>query len=62
MSLSDVQKFHADHFKNQKWNIGIMGSADKIKMDDLKKYGTVKVLSLKDLYGYDESDFKPVKP
>lgn len=62
MSLSDVQKFHADHFKNQKWNIGIMGSSDKIKMDDLKKYGTVKVLSLKDLYGYDESDFKPVKP
>lgn len=62
MTLDDVSKFHRDHFSNQKWNIGIMGSKDKVKMDDLKKYGDVKVLSLKDLFGYDESNFSPAKP
>jgi len=62
MSLNDLKKFHAGHFKDQKWNIGIMGSKDKIKMDDLKKYGKVKVLTLKDVFGYDENDFSPAKP
>ncbi len=62
VTLEDLKKFHADHFKNQKWNIGVMGSKDKIKADDLKKYGNVKVLTLKDIFGYDEKDFPKAKP
>ena len=62
MQLSDVKSFHNTHFKDQQWNIGVMGSKDKIKMEDLQKYGKVKVLTLKDIFGYDEQDFTPAKP
>lgn len=39
-----------------------MGSKDKIKVEELKKYGNVKVLTLKDIFGYDEKDFPLIKP
>jgi hypothetical protein len=29
-----------------------MGSKEKLDMKDLEKYGTVKVLSLEDIFGY----------
>ena len=62
MTLADVKAFHAANFKGQNWNIGVMGSKDKIKPTDLMKYGNVRVLTLKDIFGYDEKDFTPAKP
>ena len=62
MKLADVKAFHAANFKGQNWNIGVMGSKDKIKPTDLMKYGNVRVLTLKDIFGYDEKDFTPAKP
>lgn len=57
ITLDDIEGFHAQEFKNKHWNIGIIGAQSRIDIGSLKKYGNVKVLSLKDLFGYDESDF-----
>lgn len=62
VTMAELKAFHENHFKNQKWNIGVMGSKDKIKVEELKKYGNVKVLTLKDIFGYDEKDFPLIKP
>ncbi|HMG15927.1 MAG TPA: insulinase family protein, partial [Saprospiraceae bacterium] len=60
ISLADIKKFHEDHLKAKSWNIKLIGSRDKINMTDLKKYGKVVELSIKDIFGYDVD--KIVKP
>jgi predicted Zn-dependent peptidase len=59
-TLDDIKKFHAEHMKDKQWNIKVIASKDKIKLDDLKKFGKVTELSLKDIFGYDV--VKKVKP
>ena len=60
MSLTDVEKFHDDHFKDKVWSVKVVGSKDKVNMDVLKKYGKVVELNLKDIFGYEA--IKVVKP
>jgi hypothetical protein len=45
---------------NKKWNIAVIGSKNKVSMDLLRKYGTVKELSLKEIFGF-EPDMKPTE-
>lgn len=60
LSLTDVKQFHSDHLKNKSWNIKVVGSRDKVNMEELKKYGNVQELSIKDIFGYDvEKVMKP---
>ena len=60
ISLADIKKFEEENLKNKKWNIKLIGSKDKIKLEELKKYGKVVELSMKDIFGYDvESTVKP---
>jgi hypothetical protein len=47
--------------KNKKWNIRVIGDKTKINMDDLAKYGKIKELSLKDVFGY-EVETKVTQP
>ena len=56
----DIKKFEEENLKNKKWNIKLIGSKDKIKLEEFKKYGKVVELSMKDIFGYDvESTVKP---
>ncbi|MBK8818037.1 MAG: hypothetical protein IPN49_02705 [Saprospiraceae bacterium] len=34
-TLEDIKVFHKTHLKDKKWNIRVMGSKDKIGMDNL---------------------------
>jgi len=52
MSFEDVKKFHEANIKGKKWAISVVGSKDKIKESDLKKYGELKVLTLEEIFGY----------
>ncbi len=56
-TLEDVANFQAQQLKNNKYNIVLIGSKDKINFKDLGKYGEVKQLSLDEIFGYE----KPVK-
>lgn len=60
LTLADIKKFHEDHLKGKSWNIKLIGSKDKVNLADLKKYGKVVELSIKDIFGYDVD--KVVKP
>jgi predicted Zn-dependent peptidase len=52
IKYADVKAFQERHVKGQKWIISVVGSRDKIKMDDLKKYGELHVLTLEEIFGY----------
>lgn len=56
-TLEDVAKWQEEQLKNNKYNIVLIGSKDKINFKDLKKYGEVKQLSLDEIFGYE----KPMK-
>ena len=62
ISLSDIKQFHANHMKDKSWNMKVLGSKDKINMDELKKYGKVVELSLKDIFGYEVEKTDPQRP
>jgi len=52
LKLKDVENFHAAHFKDKAYTYCIMGSANKIKKEELEKYGKVTELSLEEIFGY----------
>ncbi|MBX7150162.1 insulinase family protein [bacterium] len=52
ITFDDVKKFQETYIKNKPAVYCIIGSKDRIKMDDLKKYGEVVELTLKDIFGY----------
>ncbi|CAN5422990.1 insulinase family protein [soil metagenome] len=54
MSLDDIEKFQTANIKNKKYNLVVVGSKDKINFKDLNKYGSVKQLSLDELFGYEK--------
>ena len=52
MSITDLQRFFDQHYKNKTYNYAIIGSADKVKKEDLQKYGNLVEVSLEDIFGY----------
>lgn len=52
MKFNEVKAFHDNHLANKKYSYAIIGSEKNIKPEELSKYGTVKVLSLEELFGY----------
>jgi predicted Zn-dependent peptidase len=52
-TLGDIKAFHNMHLKNKNWNIRVMGSKDKINMQELAKYGKIVEVSTKDIFGYE---------
>jgi predicted Zn-dependent peptidase len=52
MTFDDLQKFYDNHYKNNAYTYCIMGSKEKINVEDLKRYGEVTELTLEDLFGY----------
>lgn len=57
MTLADLEKFQQEYIKDRKFNVVLVGSKDKLNLKDLQNYGTVKKLTLDELFGYE----KPTK-
>ncbi|MBF6609535.1 MAG: insulinase family protein [Chryseobacterium sp.] len=52
ITMSDVKKFHTTHFSGKPYTYALVASEKNVKMDDLKKIGEVKKISLEELFGY----------
>jgi hypothetical protein len=52
LKFEDIDNFFNTYYVNKPSYYCIMGSKDKLKQDDLKKYGTLVELSLEDIFGY----------
>ncbi len=52
LKLTDLESFHQNNYKNKPYTYCVMGSADKIKMSDLEKYGKVTAVTLEEIFGY----------
>lgn len=52
MTFDDVNKFYSETYKNKPYTYLVLGSKDKIKKDDLAKFGKVQELSLEEIFGY----------
>jgi predicted Zn-dependent peptidase len=50
--FEDVKKFHDDNIKGKKLTVLVVGKKDNLDMKVLEKYGPVKVLTLKEVFGY----------
>jgi len=52
LTLADLSKFHETMFSGKPYAYCIVGSKDRMKQEDLAKYGAVKELDLETLFGY----------
>ena len=52
MNFDEVVDFQQKYVKEQPQNIVVIGSTDKLDFETLGKYGTVKELSLEQVFGY----------
>jgi len=52
MNLADVKKFHTAELKGKPYTYCIVASEKKVSEDDLKKYGELTKLSMKEIFGY----------
>ncbi len=52
ISMNDVKNFHATHFSGKPFTYALVASEKNVKMDDLKKIGEVKKITLEELFGY----------
>ncbi len=51
-TLNDVTEFQKKYIKDKKYVILVLGEIDQLDMKTLESYGEVKILSLKDVFGY----------
>jgi len=54
MTIEDISKFQKDFIKDRKFNVVLVGDQKKLNLKDLKNYGTVKELSLDEIFGYEK--------
>jgi predicted Zn-dependent peptidase len=52
MTFENVKKFQDEKIKNKPASILVLGKKDLLDIKTLEKYGTVKYLTLKDVFGY----------
>ncbi|GAA0532559.1 insulinase family protein [Chitinophaga japonensis] len=52
LGFDQVKQFHDQNLANKPYTYCVLGSEKRISMDDLKKYGEVKKVSLEELFGY----------
>lgn len=52
MSFDDIKKFHTEMLATDNYTILVLGDLKKLDMSVLKKYGEVKQLNLKEVFGY----------
>ncbi|MBP9478998.1 MAG: insulinase family protein [Sebaldella sp.] len=52
MTYDDFRNFFKNNIENKKYNIVIVGKKENILKSNVEKYGTLKELSLEELFGY----------
>lgn len=52
ITMADVKKFHQNYFSGKHYTYAIVASEKRVSMDDMKKLGEVKKLSLEEIFGY----------
>jgi hypothetical protein len=52
ITLNDLYKFHQDVLAKKPYTYAVVASEKRINLDDLKKYGEVRKLTLQELFGY----------
>lgn len=52
IQYADLKKFHAENIANKPYTYCVLASDKKLAMDDIKKVGEVKKLSMEDIFGY----------
>jgi predicted Zn-dependent peptidase len=51
-TLDDVQKFQKENIKGKPTTVLVLGKKDALDLKELEKYGTIKFLTLKDVFGF----------
>ncbi len=52
LSFADLKKFHDDNMANKPYTYCVLASDKKVSTNDMEKIGTVKKLSLTEIFGY----------
>lgn len=52
LTFDDLKKLHSNSVSQKPFTYTVVASEKKVKMEDLRKYGEVKRLSLEELFGY----------
>lgn len=52
LTMGDVKAFHGQELASKAYTYCVVASDKKVKVDDLKKVGDVKVLTLEEIFGY----------
>jgi zinc protease len=52
LSMNEIRAFHGKYMKDKTYSILVLGDKSKLDMNTLSKYGTVKFLTLEDIFGY----------
>jgi predicted Zn-dependent peptidase len=52
LTLNDVKQFHDQQLAGKPYTYCVVASDKKVKLDDLRKYGDLKVLTLQEIFGY----------
>jgi len=52
LTMDDIKQFHRDQLSGKSFTYCVVANDKKVNMDDLKKVGDVKVLSLEEVFGY----------
>ncbi|MFA4869274.1 MAG: insulinase family protein [Pedobacter sp.] len=52
LTFADIKAFHEQKVANKTYSYCIVASEKNVKMDDMKKYGTVTKLTLEQIFGY----------
>ncbi len=52
LTFEDIKNFHAQNIAGKPYTYCVIGSEQKINMDDLKKIGEVQKLTLEQIFGY----------
>jgi hypothetical protein len=52
IGFSELKDFHTNNIKAKPYTYVIVASEKKVSVDDMKKYGEVKKLSLEEIFGY----------
>jgi predicted Zn-dependent peptidase len=50
--LEDVQNFQKENIKGKPTSVLVLGKKERLDMKILEKYGTIKFLNLKEVFGY----------
>ncbi|MDB5020369.1 MAG: peptidase, partial [Pedobacter sp.] len=52
LSFTDLKSFHSHHVANKFYNYCIVASKNKVKVEDMQKFGPVTELTLEQIFGY----------